>query len=96
MYADLFNKVLTAACEVSGISKEDILSPSHQSDIVDIRSMLVYILNRQGVYPVVIARMMNKSSAGIRNLIKDYTNRKSSNKLLQIISQEVENRLNIN
>lgn len=93
MYKDLFDKVLDVTCGVSEISKEDLLSSSHQSDVVDIRSMLAYLLNKNGMYPTVIAKFMNKSSAGVRNLIKDYDRRKTSNKILTRISQEVENKL---
>lgn len=93
MYKDLFNKVLDVTSDVSEITKDELLSSSHQSEIVDARYLFVHFLHKLGMYPTVIAKFMNKSAAGVRNLIKDYDRRKTSNKLLDIISKEVENKL---
>lgn len=93
MYKDLFNAVLGLVSEVTGISKEDILSGSHRADIVDARCLFVHFLFKEGVYPTVIASMMKKSSAGVRHLLAGFDNRKTSNKLFSNISEEIEKKL---
>lgn len=96
MYTELFNRFLNVTCSVCEVSKDDLLSNSHQCEIVDVRSLLVYLLYKEGVYPSVIAKLMNKSSVGIRNLIRDHDKRKESNKLLETMSIEVRNKLKSN
>lgn len=96
MYKTLFEAVLNLVSEVTGTSKEDILSGSHRADIVDARCIFVHALFKAGMYPTIIANMMGRSSAGVRHLLSGYNDRAASSKLFSTISKEIEKKLESN
>lgn len=93
MRAKLFATVLGVVCDVCCVTSDDLLSSTHRCDVVDARSILVYVLHKRGLYPTVIANLMNRSSVGVRKLINGFDNRRFSNKFLETMLVETENKL---
>lgn len=93
MFEKLFNNVLDAVSVISGYSKAEIISRSRSSDLVDIRSLMYYVLRKEGMYPSSIARFMKRSAANIRDLINDYSRRAENNKYLRTIKSEIDKKL---
>lgn len=96
MNEELFNKVLDVVSTVSGYSKAEIISKSKRSDLVDVRCILYCILHKYGMYPIVISRFMRRTTANIRDIIRNYNQRVLNNKYLEVIRKEVEKKLEIN
>ena len=71
------------------VSAEAILSDNKSVEVVDARSLLAVSLYEAGFYPPVIARYMKKTPACIRYLIAGFEQRKNSNKILEISSQNI-------
>ena len=49
--SEIFARVMSDVCEVTGISERDIMSKSKSEEIVDARHLLVVTLRRSGYYP---------------------------------------------
>lgn len=84
----IFNDILQIVSEETEINEALILSDNKSTAVVDARSILVDILREKGLYPVQIAEYLHKTPAGIRNLISGFENRKRSNGILAIYSNE--------
>lgn len=87
--SELFAHIMDVVSRETEVSSEDILSESKAVEVVDARSLLAISLYEAGFYPPVIARYMKKTPACIRYLIAGFEQRKNSNKILEISSQNV-------
>lgn len=91
--SDIFRNILSAVIEETEIPEEKILSDSRTTEVVDARTILVNLLIESGFYPSQIAEYLNKSTATIRNLVKYYSIRQRTNKLLSIYLQNIRKKL---
>lgn len=91
--SDIFRHILSAVIEETEIPEEKILSDSRTTEVVDARTILVNLLIERGFYPSQIAEYLNKSTATIHNLVKYYSIRQRTNKLLSIYSQNIRKKL---
>lgn len=91
--SDIFRNILSAVIEETEIPEEKILSDSRTTEVVDARTILVNLLIESGFYPSQIAEYLNKSTATIHNLVKYYSIRQKTNKLLSIYSQNIRKKL---
>lgn len=91
--SDIFRNILSAVIEETEIPEEKILSDSRTTEVVDARTILVNLLIESGFYPSQIADYLNKSTATIHNLVKYYSIRQRTNKLLSIYSQNIRKKL---
>ena len=91
--SDIFLHILSAVIEETEIPEEKILSDSRTTEVVDARTILVNLLIERGFYPSQIAEYLNKSTATIHNLVKYYSIRQRTNKLLSIYSQNIRKKL---
>jgi hypothetical protein len=69
---DIFDAILSAVVSDTEITKEQILSHSKQSDIVEARCLLYYYLHKAGFYPAQIARMTNQSRQCVNCLLLSF------------------------
>lgn len=91
--SDIFRHILSAVIEETEIPEEKILSDSRTTEVVDARTILVNLLIESGFYPSQIAGYLNKSISTIHNLVKYYSIRQKTNKLLSIYSQNIRKKL---
>lgn len=95
MKGEIFEKVLSAVSHVTEIPAQKILSPDRTNEVVDARSILVYILFEEGLYPSQIAYLLQYTASNIRYLISSFPSRVSSRKMLarnlQIIRKNIAN-----
>ena len=94
--SELFAHILDVVSRETEVSADDILSESKIVEVVDARSLLAVSLHEAGFYPPVIARYMKKTPACIRYLIAGFEQRKNSNKILEISSQNISKTLKNN
>ena len=87
--SELFAHIMDVVSKETEVTIEDILSESKAVEIVDARSLLAVSLYEAGFYPPVIARYMKKTPACIRYLIAGFEQRKNTNKILEISSQNI-------
>lgn len=59
MQKELLNEIVFIVSELTEISREDLLSRSRRSDIIEARCLLVYILRYLGVRPYKIAKLLS-------------------------------------
>lgn len=69
---EIFDTILSAVISKTEITKEQILSHSKQSDIVEARCLLFYYLHKAGFYPSQIARMTNQSRQCVNCLLLSF------------------------
>ena len=87
--SELFARIMEIVSKETEVSAEAILSDNKSVEVVDARSLLAVSLYEAGFYPPVIARYMKKTPACIRYLIAGFEQRKNSNKILEISSQNI-------
>lgn len=80
--SEIFAEYLKIVANVTEISEEEILSNAKTSEVADARSILVNMLIEKGFYPSQISHYMNRSTAGIRYLIANFSNRKMNCKMI--------------
>lgn len=81
---DIYKAIIDAIEKETEISEDRILSKAKTTEVVDARAILVNMLLENGFYPSQIARYIHKTPSSVNNLIRDYTNRIKSNKMIQI------------
>ena len=69
---EIFDAVMSAVVSETEITKEQILSHSKQSDIVEARCLVFYYLRKAGFYPSQIARMTNQSRQCVNCLLLSF------------------------
>lgn len=80
---EIFGKILDIVCEEMEVSKEEILSKSRQDYIVDARTVFAKALKVNGFSVNSIAYRLDKTKAGINNILYGFSFRKES-KMIQI------------
>lgn len=80
----VFNQIMSIVVEETDISADDILSKNRQEDVVNARMMLAHFLKVNGFSVSAIAKRLNKTSAGIRNIHYLFSIKKGTNKLMDI------------
>lgn len=90
---DLFNKVLDAVEEETEVSRSLILSGNKSEEAVDARSLLIYILYEQGMYPQTIAKISGICPRCIQPFILTFKDRKDSRRILGINYENVRRKL---
>lgn len=86
---ETFNRVLSLIEEETEVSRELILSGNKKEEVVDARSLLLYVLNEMGFYPVQIAALSGICTRCITPLIASFNDRKESRKMLRIYYEKV-------
>lgn len=87
--SEIFAEILNAVSLETEVSADSILSSSKVTEVVDARSIVVYLLSEYGFYPEQIAPLLHKTSACIRYLVSTFEMRKSHNKMMAIYLQNV-------
>lgn len=58
MQKELFEGIISIVSDLTDISREEILSRSRRSDVIEARCLLVYLLKSQGIKPYKIALLL--------------------------------------
>lgn len=88
----LYNELLNIISTEMEISIEEIRDRNIKTtEVVDARSILVFLLNESGLYPRQIAVLMDRTSANIRKLLGDYEVRKQNCKMIETYTQRIRN-----
>lgn len=98
MFSELhifFEKLLKLVSEVSGIPVRDILQ-SNETDAVDARNVVVYVLHSQGVYCRNIAKLINRTPRAVRYMLSNFGNRLNNSKYLRSVYEDVVKRVGNN
>lgn len=98
MFSELhifFDKLLKLVSEVSGIPVRDILH-SNETDAVDARNVVVYVLYNEGAYCRNIAKLLNRTPRAIRYMLSNFDNRCANSKYLRSIYDDVVKRIGNN
>lgn len=85
----LYKALLSRTSEVTGLLPYEILH-SRETDAVDARNIIVYLLHKRGVYNKHISRLTGITTAGISYILSNFENRKVTNKYLSSILQAIE------
>lgn len=56
---ELLEKIISIVSELTEISRDEMLSRSRRSDIIEARYLVIYLLKTYGVRPYKIAKMLN-------------------------------------
>lgn len=59
MQKELFEGIISIVSDLTDISREEMLSRSRRSDIIEAKYLLIYLLKSQGVKPYKIALLMD-------------------------------------
>lgn len=94
--SEIFAEILNVVSKETEISSELILSSSKVTEAVDARSIVVFFLIEQGLYPEQIAALLHKTSASIRYLISTFESRKNNNKMVAIYLKNIRKSLENN
>lgn len=98
MFSELhifFEKLLRLVSEVSGIPVRDILQ-SNETDAVDARNVVVYVLHNQGVYCRNIAKLIGRTPRAIRYMLSNFESRLNNSKYLRSVYEDVGKRVGNN
>lgn len=90
---ELFNRVLALIEEETEIDRSLILSGNKKEEVVDARSLLVFVLHEQGMYPQKIAELSGICSRCIQPFILKFRDRMGSRKILGINYDNVTRKL---
>lgn len=82
--SEIFAEILRLVSEETEISTSDILSGSKETDVVDARYLLVYLLYERGFYPSQIALHVSKTKRSINYILSGFSDRIQRGKMLRI------------
>jgi hypothetical protein len=86
----IFNDVLNAVAEETGISREEMCGHSKCPDVVEARCLLFHYLSKVGFYPSQIARMTGQSRQCVTALLNSFDDRLDyKGKMLSIFSHNI-------
>lgn len=69
---EIYENILSAVVSETEVTKEQILSHTKQSDVVEARCLLFHYLYRAGFYPSQIARMTKQSRQCVNCLLLSF------------------------
>lgn len=69
---EIYENILSAVVSETEVTKEQILSHTKQSDVVEARCLLFYYLQKAGFYPSQIARMTRQSRQCVNCLLLSF------------------------
>lgn len=95
MLSEFFNMALSEVSRVTEIDKDEILSPSRRSDVVDARSLLICILMDRGFSAQAVAGKLSMTRAGVKYCYSSYVIKQESSIILRMYTKEVQRKLQI-
>lgn len=87
--SEIFAEIVNLVGKETEVSTESILSSSKVTEVVDARSIVIFLLSGYGLYLEQIAALLHKTSASIRYLLSTFESRKSANKMIAIYLQNI-------
>lgn len=92
----IFAEFLKIVSEETEVSEQKILSESKEIEVVDARSILIYMLNKKGLYPSEIALFVNKTKRSINQHLSLFDSRLGRGKMLGILLEKVKKKVGMN
>lgn len=89
MQSDFFYKVVEVVSSVTEVPECDILSCCRKVEVVDARSIVIYILYSRKYYVSSIARLLGMTRAGVRYALSMFDTRLTNNIFLGRYISEV-------
>lgn len=90
---ETFNKVLALVEGETEVTRDLILSGNKREEVIDARSLLLYLLFDMGFYPAQIAALTGICPRCVVPLIQNFSGRKSSRKMLGIYLEKTKRKL---
>lgn len=90
---ELFNRVLSLIEEETEVNRNLILSGNKREEVVDARSLLIFVLHEQGMYPQKIAELSGICARCIPPFILKFQDRMRARRILGINYENVQKKL---
>lgn len=81
--SEVFANVLHTVAAQTEVDKERILSQEKNTEVVDARHILIYIMHTLGFYPYQIAELVKCTPTNVRKALSQFDDRLSSNHLIE-------------
>lgn len=91
----IFQEALNAVTEETGLEGKQILSNSKDEESVDARSILVKIMNEQGLYPIQISRFTGICIRSVNRFLIGFRERCDSRKIMRLNYESVKTKVGI-
>lgn len=93
---EIFNRTLSAVSAETEVLAERILSDGKDSEVVDARYILVYMLFSAGFYSTQIAVYLKKTPRSINHILSNFSDRVRCRKIMRIQKENIERTLGNN
>lgn len=88
----IFQHYLQIVSAESGISEDRILSKSKETDVVDVRSILIHTLHIYSLYPAQIANLVGVSVRRVNGILSEHDTRMRQSRFMQAVWRDVKGR----
>lgn len=91
----IFQDTLGAVSEETGLEENQILSNAKSEEIVDARSILIKVMEEQGLYPIQISRLSGICQRSVNRFLMGFKERSASRKIMRLYYVNVKRKLGI-
>ena len=89
----IFQEVISEVIDATEIEKEQILSPCKREEVVDARSILIKVMEEQGLYPIQISRLSGICIRSVNRFLIGFKERCDSRKIMRLYYANVRKKL---
>lgn len=89
----IFQESLGAVSEETGLEEGQILSRAKGEEIVDARSILIKVMEEQGLYPIQISRLSGICQRSVNRFLAGFRERCASRKIMRLYYVNVKKKL---
>ena len=94
--SEIFAEILKIVSSETEIPAERILSSDKDTETVDARYLLVYILSEMGFYPSQTSIHLHKTKRAINYIISNFEERLNSGKMMRIYLENIKKKIGNN
>jgi hypothetical protein len=91
----IFQDTLGAVSEETGLEENKILSNAKSEEIVDARSILIKVMEEQGLYPIQISHLSGICQRSVNRFLVGFKERSASRKIMRLYYVNVKKKLGI-
>lgn len=89
----IFQESLGAVSEETGLEEGQILSSAKGEEVVDARSILIKVMEEQGLYPIQISRLSGICIRSVNRFLAGFRERCASRKIMRLYYVNVKKKL---
>lgn len=89
----IFQESLGAVSEETGLEEGQILSSAKCEEVVDARSILIKVMEEQGLYPIQISRLSGICIRSVNRFLAGFRERCASRKIMRLYYVNVKKKL---